>query len=154
MACGLFLGYKQLSWRCDRHYWSTYMDKCGNTSYLTLVIPYDVFDDLNGMVSCVCLLCWVPWYMQFVKWPFPPYVLVVSGIHLTCVETCLSYLDVLLKDWVLSVFLFFYLFLHCIVPYFYSDLICIASVSTWVISSSCAFLCWLDPQSSYCLAPF
>ena len=27
-----------------------------------------------------CSVIWVPWYMQFVKWPFPPYVSAVSGI--------------------------------------------------------------------------
>ena len=39
-----------------------------------------MLDNLNGAVWCVCLLFWVPWYVWFVKWPFPLYVLVVSGI--------------------------------------------------------------------------
>ena len=41
-----------------------------------------------------------------------------QSYYVTFVETCLPYSDVLLKDLVLSVFLFYYCVLHCIAPNF------------------------------------
>ena len=44
--------------------------------------------------------------------------------YVTHVEACLPHLDVLLKHSVMSVFLFCYLFLHYIAPYFHLVSIC------------------------------
>ena len=61
------------------------------------------------------------------------------GYFVTCVETCVSYLNVLLKDLVLSVFLFFCLFLHDIAPYFHLAWICFCFNLMFVVA-----LLWLN----------
>ena len=103
-------------------------------------VKWVTWSEWPSMVKALLVLCclwlfeWVgvvcvssffkSWSVQFVKWPFTPYGLVVSGVLCDMFETCLPYLDVLLKDLVLSVFLFYYLFLHCVGLYLHLVLIC------------------------------